>query len=186
MNDPQAIRVSFFKAPISNVRPFRNLTIKEVYNYIIGHEAESQTETLRSISDRLAARSYKAENFAYATFGGTFSRRSNNSLKESSGLLCIDFDHLYDFGSSPVYLKDSLLKDRYFETVLLFISPSGDGLKWIIEIPENCLGRDDFFSALEAYILSTYGVGIDPSGKDISRACFLPYDPEAYINPKYL
>jgi hypothetical protein len=27
---------------------------------------------------------------------------------------------------------------------------------------------------------------VDKSGKDVSRACFLPHDPEAYINPKNL
>lgn len=32
------------------------------------------------------------------------------------------------------------------------------------------------------------GHGIDPdkSGSDVSRACFLPYDPDCFINPKYL
>jgi hypothetical protein len=35
-------------------------------------------------------------------------------------------------------------------------------------------------------MLKTYQLEVDKSGKDISRACFLPYDSEVFINPKYL
>jgi hypothetical protein len=30
------------------------------------------------------------------------------------------------------------------------------------------------------------GADPDKSGSDVSRACFLPYDPDCFINPKYL
>ena len=36
------------------------------------------------------------------------------------------------------------------------------------------------------FVQSTYGLQPDQKCKDIARACFLPYDPEAYINPKYV
>jgi hypothetical protein len=29
-------------------------------------------------------------------------------------------------------------------------------------------------------------VAVDASGSDVCRACFLPYDPKCYINPKHL
>ena len=35
------------------------------------------------------------------------------------------------------------------------------------------------------FSLGNPSVEPDKSGKDISRACFLPHDPEAYINPLY-
>ncbi len=35
------------------------------------------------------------------------------------------------------------------------------------------------------YIAKTYGVAVDKSGRDLSRACFLPHDPNAYLNPAY-
>ena len=71
-----------------------------------------------------------------------------------------------------------------------FLSPSGDGIKWIIQIspPVGDLGgfsHSNYFAAVANYILQTYGVEVDKSGRDISRACFLPYDPIAYINPLY-
>lgn len=41
-------------------------------------------------------------------------------------------------------------------------------------------------NAIANYIKEVYKLEVDKSGKDIPRACFLPFDPEAYINPKYL
>ncbi|HAH24353.1 MAG TPA: VirE protein, partial [Prolixibacteraceae bacterium] len=47
-----------------------------------------------------------------------------------SGLLTLDFDHVSNLDG----LKKTLLSDRYFDTELMFVSPSGDGLKWVISI----------------------------------------------------
>ena len=46
--------------------------------------------------------------------------------------------------------------------------------------------HSNYFAAVANYILQTYGVEVDKSGRDISRACFLPHDPQAYINPRLL
>ena len=175
-------KFSFFKAPISNTKPYKSITIRDAYNYIVGHYAKKETEQLRSFKDKSRAKIYKASNFAYATFSGEFETRSNNAVKASSGLLCIDFDHIVKLE----VLADKLLKDEYFTTALLFRSPSGDGLKWVIEIPSTDLTHQDFFRAVENYILHAYGIHIDKACKDISRACFLPHDPQAYINENYL
>ena len=175
-------KISFFKAPISNTKPYKSITIKDAYNYIVGHYAKEQTATLRSLNDKKRARMYKAANFAYVTFCGEFESRSNDAVKSKSGLICIDFDHI----ATLEVLFSKLLKDEYFTTVLLFRSPSGDGLKWVIEIPPTGQQHTDFFRAIENYIQQIYQVKIDGSGKDIARACFLPHDPQAYINENYL
>ncbi|MDL2296900.1 hypothetical protein LJC68_03375 [Bacteroidales bacterium OttesenSCG-928-B11] len=110
-----------------------------------------------------------------------FTSRNDKALLKHSGLLCIDFDHLPKLNE----MKRRLLVDDYFETQLLFISPSGNGLKWIIPIDTKGLPHNIYFTAVANYIFQTYGVEVDKSGKDISRACFLPYDPHVYINPIY-
>ena len=175
-------KFSFFKAPIQNTKSHKSITIKDAYNYIVGHYAKEKTETLRSFDDKKRARLYKSANFDYVTFCGEFDIRSNNSVKSVSGLLCIDFDHIVELE----VLFSKLLNDEYFNTVLLFRSPSGDGLKWVIEIPPSDLPHPDFFRAIENYIFKVYGIKIDGSGKDISRACFLCHDLNAYINPNYI
>jgi len=137
---------------------------------------------LQAISDVQQARKFKATNFDYCTFSGVFSSRSDKDLIKHSGLLCVDFDHLKNIEK----LRFRLFQDEYFDTQLLFVSPSGNGLKWIISIDITASPHGDYFAAVANYILKTYGVAVDKSGRDISRACFLPHDPQAFINPLFL
>ena len=173
---------SFFRAPISNTLPHKSISLLDAYHYLIGHFARQRTHMLRGISDAQQARRFKANNFDYCCFSGIFSKRNDNALIRHSGLMCIDFDHLPD----PDDLFRRLLLDDYFDTQLLFRSPSGDGLKWIIPIDLAEHTHGDYFQAVAAYILQRYSVKIDKSGRDISRACFLPYDPDTFINPELL
>ncbi len=173
---------TFFKHPITNTIPHKNITLADVYNYISRPYAKDKTEKLRSLSNVRRARNYKAANFDYCTFSGTFGSRSDKALIDHSGYLCIDFDHLADVNAT----FQMLLEDRCFTTELLFRSPSGDGLKWIIRINTAEVSHAEYFNAVANYLRRTYGLEADKSGKDVSRACFLPYDPEAYINPKNL
>jgi hypothetical protein len=83
-------------------------------------------------------------------------------------------------------LRFQLLQDEYFDTQLLFRSPSGNGLKWIISIDTATTMHGNYFAAVANYVLQTYGIAVDKSGRDLSRACFLPHDPQTFINPIYL
>jgi|SRR5574344_151180 len=204
---------SFFRAPISNTKPHKAVSLADAYNYIVGDYAKDRTEKLRAFGDAKQARTFKAANFDYCTFSGTFTTRNDKALIRHSGLLCVDFDHLNNVQLSCKREQNSnlfevmpsaadnldnvenlfkrLLNDEYFDTQLLFHSPSGDGLKWIIRIspPLGDLGgftHGNYFAAVSNYIQQTYGVSVDKSGRDISRACFLPHDPQAFINPNYL
>ena len=172
---------SFFKAPVSNTKPHKAVSLLQIYNVIKGDYYKDRTLKLRTISDVVQARKFKAGNFDYCTFSGTFENRNDKALTKHSGLLCVDFDHL----NSVETLFNRLLQDDYFDTQLLFRSPSGDGLKWIISIDTTQVTHGNFFAAAN-YILQTYGVAVDKSERDISRACFLPHDPQAFINPQFL
>ena len=172
---------SLFNAPITNKYPSAEVHLKDIFDYITSCQAADATETLRTIADKTMARAYKSTHFSYATFSGIFRSRADRELILHSGLICIDFDHL----PCPGATRDRLLEDTYFETQLLFTSPSGDGLKWIIPIDITTASHADYFRAISNYVRQTYGIEADKSGKDISRACFLPHDPNAYLNPKY-
>lgn len=175
-------QISFFKAPVKNVLPNATINLKEVAQLIKGEDYKQRTFTLRNLSDKATAKTYKAQSFDYVTFSGTFSQRADKHLLKHSGLLTIDFDELQEIEET----KAKLLEDEYFETELLFVSPTGNGLKWIIPIDIKLDTHLNYFKAIEKYIKQTYGLAIDPSGKDISRPCFLPQDNNLYINPKYL
>ncbi len=175
-------KFSYFKAPVSNIYPKNTLSLVEVYELIKSNQYTSITEQLRAFLKKDSARKFKASKFDYATFSGIFEKRNDKALISHSGLLTIDFDHIDNLQQ----LKNQLLNDEYFETELLFVSPSGDGLKWIIPIDITESTHQNFFNAIANYMKEVYQLEVDKSGKDVSRACFLPHDPEAYINPKYL
>ena len=168
---------SFFLAPAKQVKPFRTMNVKQAFDYIISDmDATIATHNLREIHDPKEHRLFKSRNFAFATFSGVFSYRSDKMLLKHSGLLCLDFDHL-----GNVYriweLKERLLRDQNFQTALAFTSPSGDGLKWVIEIDINKADHKTWFNAVANYVKQQYRLDVDPQCANVSRACFLPHDP---------
>lgn len=173
---------SFFRAPISNLVPEKTVTLKEVHDYITGPRAMGTTEEFRKLESQPQRRAFKAASFDYITPSGIFSRRGRSNLLQHSGLICIDFDHIGDVEA----LFGRLLEDEYFETELLFRSPSGHGLKWIIPIDLERASHEEWFASIAVYCRLTYGIAPDRQCRDISRACFLPCDPGAYLNPQRL
>lgn len=172
---------SFFRKPIQNIEPIRAVGIVDVYRYIIGHYAQPQPEALRLMMSSSEAKRYKATHFDYCTFSGLFRKRNEKELIMHSGLMCLDFDHVDNIGE----LKQQLLNHEYFDTELLFVSPSGNGLKWIIPVDLKGWEHSRYFKAVANYIKATGLPLVDMSGSDVARSCFLPYDPQAYINHKY-
>jgi hypothetical protein len=173
---------SYFNAPVTNTIPSQKINLVEVHRLLKGDKFSVRTNTLRKTIDPVEAKKYKAISFDYVTFSGTFSKRSDKSLLTHSSLMIIDFDHLENL----IAIKQLLLNDEYFETELLFISPSGDGLKWVVSIDLTKASHQEYFLAISNYLKMTYGLEIDQSGKDVSRACFLAMDVDAFINPKYV
>ena len=192
--NPSDPTFSMFLAPIANTTPKAAVTLRDVFSYITSDVAKDSTSRLRSLAAEQRAK-FKASHFDYCTFSGIYSKRSVKGLVAHSGLICFDFDHLTDVEAS----FNTLILDRYFPTLLLFRSPSGDGLKWVISMREAFSHRAPyfpndnlityhsfFFSAVAQYLRDVYGLTADEQCKDIARACFLPYDPNAYLSSNLL
>ena len=161
--------------------PAETLRLHQIYAFITSDKYKKITEELRAITDVKEARKFKANHFDYVTFSGVFEKRNDNNLLQHSNLLTIDFDHLENLQE----VKTQLLNDEYFETEMLFTSPSGDGLKWIIRIDISEVTHSEYFIAVANYIKHNYNIEVDQSGKDVSRACFLPYDPTAFLHKRH-
>lgn len=172
---------SFFKAPVRNVFPSQTLRLDKIFKLITGNAYKAITQELREIKDIKEKRKFKANRFDYVTFSGVFERRNDKYLLKHSNLITIDFDHLNNIDK----VRQQLLSDPYFDTEMLFVSPSGDGLKWIVRINLDEATHSEYFLAITNYIKQTYNIDVDASGKDISRACFLPYDPNAFLNKRH-
>ena len=169
---------SFFRRPVQNLNPCATWTLEDAWRYITGSEAAETTEQLRSLTNKDEQRKFKSTHFDYVTFSGTFKKRGKGQLIHHSGLLCLDFDNVSDVES----LFKRLLQDKCFMTRLLFRSPSGNGLKWVIQIDcSDAEDHDEYFESLLEYCTQTYGITPDQQCRDIGRACFLPHDSDAYL-----
>ena len=109
-------------------------------------------------------------------FSGTFNKRSDSSLIEHSGLICLDFDG-YEKTKELLHDKENLSKNKYVFAV--FISPSGNGLKVLVKIPEDPDNHVNYFNSLEKYFNSPY---FDKTSKNLSRVCYESYDPLIHVN----
>lgn len=190
-------RFSFFRAPISNVMPHNTVGLRQICNAIQGDYYRAATEELRRLrrsqheghATQRDVQRYKARHFDYATFSGIFTRRRDDALLTHSGLLCLDFDHIDQWRGEGVLqgvygLRYALMHDASIDTALIFRSPGGDGLKWVIYIDPEQGTHAQWFDAVAFYVSRTYGVEVDASGRDVSRACYLPWDPDAlYFTP---
>jgi hypothetical protein len=109
-------------------------------------------------------------------FSGTFNKRTDASLLQHSGLICLDFDG-YTKQKELLQDKENLSKNKYVFSV--FISPSGNGLKVLVKIPADAENHTSFFNSLEKYFNSAY---FDKTSKNLSRVCYESYDPLIYVN----
>ncbi len=109
-----------------------------------------------------------------ALFSGVFSGRRDTDIKGHSGYIILDFDHI-----NVTDYKAMLGTDDYIRAC--WTSPSGDGLKTLVKI-SNPERHRDHFRALQSYFDRTYGLEVDPSGINVSRACFESFDPDLISN----
>jgi hypothetical protein len=110
------------------------------------------------------------------TISGSFSERKADALRKHSNFIAIDIDNLDD----PAATKKRIGADPYIYAA--FISISGQGLCLVIKIDGT--RHLDAFNAIAAYLYNEYQLIVDQSGKDVSRARFVSYDPAIIDNSK--
>lgn len=165
-------------------------TIDWVYRYIISERARRATEELRAMlptATRQQKQDFKALNFEYATFSGIFYYRNARNLVARSPYLTIDIDDLLSLQEARD-VQRMLCQDKNIETELCFVSPSGKGVKWVVTLPgwTEGLPFKRQFEMMRNYLGFHYGLDADKSGSDVCRACYLGWDAECYLNPKYV
>jgi hypothetical protein len=97
----------------------------------------------------------------------------------------IDIDHLTEHDIEIENIKNKFREDDRVE--LMFLSPGGDGLKLMFKTTSK-ISDSGYYSVFyksfciklaEAYQL---GSSVDIKTSDVSRCCFVSYDPNAYYN----
>ncbi|MDN5351054.1 MAG: hypothetical protein PWQ54_2450 [Bacteroidales bacterium] len=103
----------------------------------------------------------------------------------STTVLILDFDHLRQKEIEIEMLKKKIIADD--KVLMLFKSPSGDGLKVFYRLaapfydPAKYSIFYKLFASKIANELAAHQV-VDKVTSDVSRACFVSYDPDVYLN----
>ncbi len=113
------------------------------------------------------------------TPSGTFEGgRKSDLLNQYSGFVHLDFDKL-----SPEQLDDINTRATQIPyTFGCFCSPSGNGLKLFVEVNSTGMHHDIAYRQVQDYYEKNLGILCDPKCKDITRLCFVSYDPDLYKN----
>ncbi len=201
---------SYFQPPIApvkdgqgrtltpaNLKPQASVSLAQVCQLITRNEQLRRlTLQVRQSSDLSLA---KRTLLPFITPFGTFSHRRCDTLLAFSGLLPIDVDKL-ESEDEAEHVKQALFGDPYLDARLVFTSPSGKGVKAFIPWPSASLTEKDnpanaaslFAAQAMEYVRRMYDThpderlrGVDVSGKDVVRACFLCHDPEALSGIRY-
>jgi len=168
------LEVTIFKDIKETSQPFyREVTV--MLKRIQEGSSKELVKGIRSESDK-TKRNVLKQSLPAICFSGTFTKRMDNALIKHSGLICLDFDG-YKSTKDMLQEKERLSKDKYVYSV--FISPSGNGLKALVKIPEDPDNHKNYFNSLQSYFNSP---NFDTTSKNISRVCYESYDPLIYVN----
>ncbi len=164
---------SFFEKGIKHVTPTKNIFLEDFVKIVREEKYRSLIDGIREIKDKKERQKAK-EKLPYVTFAGTFEKRGNGYLKESSGYACFDIDDI-----KVKEVREKLIRNKY--THLTFTSPSGNGLKLVVKIPK--VKTDEEYKKYWLSIAQHYNISDnDVATKDISRACYLSIDSDLYFN----
>lgn len=196
MQDYTNFRFSYFGGGIQNVRESRAINIYDLQRYLVSNYAYKATCAIRLEVDK-RKRQVMKKRLDYICPCGRFDTRCSSGLRSVSGFMVLDFDEVPD--------ADKVVSRLPFVPLLSYVSPSGNGVKCIIDgrewISEQGFNRfnediyqelqenDYLFEVVKKYKLAFQAMAkyvdkyamLDWSGADITRACYLCCDPLAKL-----
>ena len=167
-------KITIFKDIKDTDQPFHR-EVGVILDRIREGSSRELVNEIRSEKDK-TKRNVLKQSLPAICFSGVFSKRLDSSLATHSGLICLDFDG-YKSSKDMLQEKQRLSQDKFVFSV--FISPSGNGLKVLVKIPEIPDNHKKYFNSLEKHFNSPY---FDKTSKNISRVCYESYDPLIHIN----
>jgi len=174
-------------------KSYHTITLFDALNSIRTGKYKTQVENIRrlyhlSISAVAGYKSKKKQLSSFIFSGTLFDTRFKFDICGYTSLMIVDIDKLESVDS----IKDKLKNDLHI--VATWLSPSGNGLKALLyleydkEYPyadtwifhEHCA-----FPQIEKYLREIHGINIDPTGGDITRLCFVSYDPSLHLKREF-
>jgi len=173
-------KCSLFKNSFSPKCQYEASTFKIIEAIKFGRW-ESLIKKIREC-DNKEERSNLKKDLPCVTFSGTFNKtRRESNIKTYSKLMVVDIDNLK--ANELKKFKSSLKEDPFI--ICFFESPSR-GLKALVEVNSELEDhKGKAFPYVQEYFKDAHGITIDKSGKDVSRLCYVSYDPELYYTEDY-
>jgi hypothetical protein len=164
-----------------NSTPATTLCLSEALNWIQSGIYRQDIERLRALLATHGKHAYdlQKKSLDAFTFCGTFHpRRGKEHLTQHSHIAHFDYDNIGDVAKA----KEVLCVGG--GVCYVFDSPSGGGLKAGVHIPlvASDAAYKHAWQCVADHIAQHTGFVADRSGKDISRLCYLSWDPECFIN----
>lgn len=134
--------------------------------------------TAKKNGDEDNADRIKGKLVAFSTSGTFGEKRTKQDIITYSQTICIDFDHI---PSDELEILRDLVDNCQF-TLASFISPSGQGLKVFVKVNSNAESHTIVYNEVANYYKDLTEYEFDPKCKDITRLCFVSYDPKLFLN----
>ena len=172
---------------MKNVNFYKNLNGTEVHienlssllTKIKNGVWKTQIDEIRNLlneNEKIKASELKKKLPAFTTSGTFRERRKKDCIDSYSGLIQLDYDKIEDV----LTLKQRIIEIPF--TYSAFISPSGNGLKVIINTDAVIENHTSTFNEIRAYYDGIVGYESDKSVKDVTRLCFVSDDNNLYLN----
>lgn len=172
-NDPlKKVKVAYVFGAIKNAKP----------------QIQAQIRQLRQVR-QLNPQSYsvlkrKLPYLVCGMFNPPLRRKENFSRIQ---YFMLDIDHVHEKQLTIENLMQYFKEDQ--RIVLGFVSPGGDGIKLLFKLDDYCYDMGKYTAFYKVFAMDfakQYGIDqvIDSKTCDVTRACFISYDPEAFYNPE--
>jgi hypothetical protein len=164
-----------FTNPVENISLI--ILTKQIKDGKYKEEVQKVT-AIASQGNKEEADKLKKQLLAFTPCGTFEGGRKLEYLTQYSQFIILDLDKL-----TPEQLQAAFDKAAAIPyTFCCFRSPSGNGLKILIEVSSTQEHHEQAYKQVADYYEQQTGLLIDRSGKDITRLCFVSYDPQAHRN----
>ncbi len=153
----------------------KEVELHDFFNDIKNGRWQDQVLYIRNLKDKDDRRVEK-QKCPLVTISGSFHERKDAAIRKHSGFIAIDIDNIPNAETA----KDLVSDDPYVYAA--FLSISGKGVCLIFRIDHT--RHTDAFDGICAYLYDQYQLVVDQTGRNVSRARFISYDPHIIINEK--
>lgn len=161
--------------------PVENKSLLLIAKDIASDKYKAQVEEIRLLVSQQKteeAQEKKKQLLAFTPSGTFKEKRQLPNIDMYSGFVHLDFDKL-----TPQQLEEAfniIITIPY--TFLCFISPSGNGLKVFVEVNTDMSQHETAYAQVTHFYEQATQLKTDGSCKDITRLCFMSYDPALFKN----